>query len=155
MNRHPAMFLQNQTDGNLHCPNRTAKNPHTCWKYNASDNPPPGLLRLATLDPIPPLPRTPTVPLCNSKGAQHSHINNLLPGYVNSHAPLRNAQFFNLEAYAKNSKRDKECIPDLLTAAGTSTGWYTICCVVMQLWSILQTRTAYWANMHVVVSIDR
>jgi len=37
------------------------------------------------------------------------------------HAPLPNAQFFNLDAYAKDRKHDKDCISDLLTDEGTST----------------------------------
>jgi len=62
---------------------------------------------------------------------------------VNIYTPLPQAQFFNVDAYAKDRKRDKYVIPDLLTRDGTSTGWYTNYSVVMQLTSILQTRVAY------------
>jgi len=37
----------------------------------------------------------------------------------------------------------------------TSSGEYTICCVVIQLTSILQTRAAYSANLKVEMSIER
>jgi len=59
------------------------------------------------------------------------------------HTPLPSGQFFNPDAYAKDCKHDKFFNPDLLTDEGTSTGWYNICCVVMQLTSILQTKAAY------------
>jgi len=41
-------------------------------------------------------------------------------GYI--HTPLPNGRFFNLDAYAKDRKRDKDFIPDLLTDEVTSTG---------------------------------
>jgi len=56
--------------------------------------------------------------------------------------PLPSAQLINHDAYAKNRKHDKDFDPDLLTDEETSTGLYTICCVVMQLTSILQTTAA-------------
>jgi len=77
------------------------------------------------------------------------------PGYVYSHVPVPHAQFCNFDAYAKDSNRDKDFIPDLLTDERTSTGYYTICCVVMQLTSILQMGASYWANVHMVTNIDR
>jgi len=50
---------------------------------------------------------------------------------------------FNLDAYAKDHKCDKDLNPDLVTNEGTSTGWYTICRVVLQLTSILPMIAAY------------
>jgi len=43
----------------------------------------------------------------------------------------------------------------MLPDGGTSTGQYTICCVVMQLTFILKSRVAYRANLAVMTSIDR
>jgi hypothetical protein len=59
------------------------------------------------------------------------------------HIQLPNDQFFNYDAYAKNWKRNNDFIPDLLTDEGPSTGYYTICCMVMLLMSILQTKAAF------------
>jgi len=64
------------------------------------------------------------------------------PGYVYIHTPLPSAQFLIHDAYPKDRMRDKDFDPDLLTDEETSTGLYTICCVVMQLTSILQTTAA-------------
>jgi len=41
---------------------------------------------------------------------------------VSIHTPLPSAQFFNLDEYAKDHKRDEDFNPDLLTDEGTSTG---------------------------------
>jgi len=43
----------------------------------------------------------------------------------------------------------------MLTDEGASTGMFAICCVVMQLTSILKTRAAYWAKLQVITTIDR
>jgi len=42
----------------------------------------------------------------------------------------------------------------MLPDEGTSTGQYTICCLVMQLTLILKTKAAYWANLAVMISIN-
>jgi len=43
----------------------------------------------------------------------------------------------------EDSQHDMNLHPDMLTDEGIFTGWYNICCVVMQLTSILKTRAAY------------
>jgi hypothetical protein len=53
------------------------------------------------------------------------------------HASLPNAKFFNFILFAEDDKCDQDFIPDLLTDEVTSTGYYTICSVVMGLTSIL------------------
>jgi len=71
-----------------------------------------------------------------------SEIDGAPTGYVYIHTALPSAQFFNHDAYAKDHKGDKDFDPDLLTDEETSTGYYTIWCVVMQLTSILRTTAA-------------
>jgi len=53
------------------------------------------------------------------------------PGYLYLYSPLLNTQYFDLQAYAKDCKHNQDFIPDLLTDDGTSTGYNTICCMVM------------------------
>jgi len=67
-------------------------------------------------------PGMPCVPPGGNQSAQNSEVKGVPPGYVYIHTPLPNAQFLNLDAYAKDCKRDKDFIPDLLTDEGTSTG---------------------------------
>jgi hypothetical protein len=59
------------------------------------------------------------------------------PRGVYIHASLPNAKFFNFILFAEDDKCDQDFIPDLLTDEVTSTGYYTICSVVMGLTSIL------------------
>jgi len=62
------------------------------------------------------------------------------PGYVNMHTPLSNIQCVNNNAYAKDCRQNEDYVPDLITDDVTSAGLYTLCCMVMQLKSMLQTR---------------
>jgi len=62
---------------------------------------------------------------------------------VYSHASLPSSQFLNLDAYAQDSQHDKDFNPYMLTDEGTSTDWYTIFCVVMQLTFGLEMKEAY------------
>ena len=55
------------------------------------------------------------------EGVPHSQIDGVPPGYVYIQTPLPNAEFFNFDANAKDSKHDKDFIPDLLTDERTST----------------------------------
>jgi len=64
------------------------------------------------------------------------------PGYVYLHTPLPSAQFFDHDAYSKDCEGDKDFDPDLTTDEDTSTGQYTICCVVIQMTSIVQMTAA-------------
>ena len=67
-------------------------------------------------------PEMPPVPLGNNDATHVSKIKGVPPGHVYIHTPPRSAQFFNLDAYAKDCKRDEDFNPDLLTGEGTSTG---------------------------------
>jgi len=80
--RHPAMFRENQTDGYLHCQNGTTKNPQTCWSRKGKGAPPP---RWAS-----PWPESPSV---TSDDDQSSETEGMPPGYVYIHTPLPNARF--------------------------------------------------------------
>jgi len=155
MERHLAMLRENQTDGCLPCQDGTAQNPQTRWWRKGTAVPPPERLRQPTPEPRPHPAGTPPVPPGDNAAARVSEIEGVPPGYVYIHTPLPSAQFFNLDAYAKDRKRDKDFNPDLLTDTATSTGLYTICHVVMQLTFILQTTAAYSANLTVKMSIDR
>jgi len=91
---------------------------------------------------MPHSPEMPLVPPRINEAAHLSEIEGVPPGYVYIHTPLPNARFFNHDAYTKDRKHDKDFDPDLVTDVEASTGEYTICCMVMQLTSILQMTAA-------------
>jgi len=64
----------------------------------------------------------PPVPPGENEAPQVSEAEGVRPGYVYIHTPFRSAQLCNLDAYAKDRKRDEDFNPDLLTDDGTSTG---------------------------------
>ena len=129
------MVRENQMDGCLPCQDVTPIHPQTRWRGKGPGTPPP--------DMAPPPPRWPPAPHCDNEGYQSSPIERVPLGYVYIPTPLRNALWLNLDPYATDCNHDTDFIPDLLTAEGTSTGYYTLCCVVMQLTTILQIRQAY------------
>jgi len=112
--RQLAMVQENQIDGCLPCHNGTAKNPHTRWRCNGTGAPPPEL--------VPPPPGTPPGPPGDDDWALSSEIEVVPPNDVFTHTPLPMLKFFNLDAYAKDCKCSKDCIPDLLSDKRTSTG---------------------------------
>jgi len=142
MGTHTAMIRDNQTDGFLTCQDGTAQNPQSCWRCEDTGAPPPGRLRQLTPGETPHPPGTPHVPPGRNEGAHASQMEGVPPRYVYIHTPLPSAQSFIIDAYAKDRKCDKDSNPDSLTGEGISTGSYTICRVVMQLTSILQTTAA-------------
>jgi len=116
------MLWEHQTDSCLPCQNGTAHNPQTSWGRKGMGGPPPKRLRQPTPKPNPHPPKAPPLPPSNNAAAHLSEIQGVPPGYVYIPTPLPSAQVFNLDAYAKDSKRDKDFNPDLLTDEGTSTG---------------------------------
>jgi hypothetical protein len=72
-----------------------------------------------------------------------SQLHIVPPGYTCTHGALANAQFFNFDSFATESQQNKDFNPDLLIREETSTGYYTVCGVVMQLTWISRTRAAY------------
>jgi len=122
MERHPAMLWENQTDGCLPCQNGTAQNPQTRWRCKGTGAPPRERLSKPKREPTPHPPTPPRVPPGNNEAAHVSEIEGVPPRYVYIHTPFLSAQFFNLDAYAKDRKRDNDFHPDSLTDEGTSTG---------------------------------
>ena len=111
--RHPAMLRQNQTPGCLPCQNGTAQNPQTRWRRKGTAAPPP--------EPAAPQPGTPPVPPGDAEGNESYEIEGMPSRCVYMHSPLPNTQFFNHNAFAKESKQDKDSIPDLLSTL--SAAW--------------------------------
>jgi len=119
---HTAMLQESQMDGCPPCQNVTAQNPQRRWRCKRTGAPPPDWLWQLTPEPTPHSPETPLVPPGNNEAAHVSEIEGVLPGYVSMSTAPPSAQLFNLDAHAKDRKRDKDCNPDLLTDMGTSTG---------------------------------
>jgi len=69
-------------------------------------------LRQLTSEPTPPLPWIPPALPGDNQTAQCSLMDHVPTGYVYLHAPLPNAEFFNLDACAKDSMLNKDFIPD-------------------------------------------
>jgi hypothetical protein len=57
----------------------------------------------------------------------------LATGSAYFHSSLPCAESFTLNASAQDSKNNTGFDPDMLTDEERATGYYTICCVVMQL----------------------
>jgi len=68
--------------------------------------PPPDQWRQPTPDSMPPPHRKQQEPTGDNVRGQSSQIEGVPPGYVYIHTPLLNAQFFNLDAYGKDSKHN-------------------------------------------------
>jgi len=66
-----------------------------------------------------------------NEAAHLSEMEGVPPRYVYIHNPLPSTQCFNVDAYAKDRKRNKDFNTDLPTEEKTSINSYTICCVVM------------------------
>jgi len=113
MERHPAMVYNNHTTGCLPCQNGTAKNPQTRWRRKGTAAPPP--------EPAAPPPGTPPAPPGDAEGNESYEIEGMPSTCVYMHSPLLNTQFFNHNAFAKESKCDKDYNPDLLSTL--SAAW--------------------------------
>jgi len=113
MERHPAMVYKNHTAGCLQCQHGTAENPVTCWRRKGTAAPPPELAA--------PPPGTPPAPSGDAEGNERDDIEGMSSRCVYMHSPLANTQFFNHNAFAKESKCDKDFIPDLLSTL--SAAW--------------------------------
>jgi len=137
--QHLAMVHEHHTDSCLPCQHGTAKNPRTRWRRKGTDTPPQVQRKQPTPELTPPPPTMPPAPPGDKNCARSSKIPNLPTGYEYKHAPIAGAEFFNLDTYAEDREHDEDFIPDLRNDEGTSTGYYTISCMVIQLTSILQT----------------
>jgi len=85
---------------------------------------------------MPRLPGTRFSSSGDSRSAHASNIKGVPPDYLSIHTGQPCTQLFNHDEYTESCKRAIDFIPDLLTADETSTGWYTVCCVVTKLTSI-------------------
>jgi hypothetical protein len=119
MQRHPAMVYKNHPAGCLACHNGTVKNPQTHWRHKGTAAPPP--------EPAAPLPGKqsqpgiPPAPPEDSEGNESYEIQGMPSRCVYMHFPLPITQFFNHNAFTKDSKCDKDLIPDLLSTL--SAAW--------------------------------
>jgi len=119
MERPPAIVYKNHTAGCLPCRIGTEKNPQTCWRRKGTAAPPPE--PAAPLPQRPSPPGTPPAPPGGTEGNASHEIEGMPSRCVSIHSPLPNSQFFDHNAIDKNSKRDKDCIPDLLSTL--SAAW--------------------------------
>jgi hypothetical protein len=119
MERHLAMVYTNHKAGCLPCQNGTAKNPQTCWTRTGTATPPPD--PAAPLPGTPSPPGTPPAPPGHAEGNESYEREGMPSSCVYMHSPFPNTQFFNHNAFAKDSKRDKDFIPDLLSTL--SAAW--------------------------------
>jgi len=113
LERLPAMVYTNHTAGCLPCQNGTAKNHVIRWRSKGTATPPPKL--------VAPLPGMPPAPAGDTEGNERYVIEGMPSRCVYMHSPLPNTQFFFHNAIAKDSKRDKDVIPDLLSTL--SAAW--------------------------------
>jgi len=123
------MVREHPMDDCLPCHICKAKNLQTSWRCKETAAPPP--------EPIPPPLETPPAPPGDTEAVQGFQFNSVPPRYVYMHTPLASTQWFNLDAYTKNRKHDKDFVPNLLHGVEVFTGKYTICCMILQLTSIL------------------
>jgi hypothetical protein len=112
MERHLAMVYTNHMGGWLPCQDDTAKNLQTRWRCKRMATPP--LELVASLPGRPSPPRPPSVPTGDTGGNKCYQIQGTTSSCVYMHSPLPMAQVFNHNGFAKDSKPDQDCIPDLL-----------------------------------------
>jgi hypothetical protein len=119
MERQPAMVCKDHTAGCLPCQNGTAKNPHTRWRWKGPVVFPS---ELAVPQPrMPSPPGMPPGPPGDAEGNESHELEGMPSSWVYMHSPLPNTQFFNHNAFAKDSTRGKDFIPDLRSTP--SAGW--------------------------------
>jgi len=111
--RHLALDYKYHTASYHPCQNGAAQNLQTRWRRKRTTAPP--------VEPAPPPPRTPRAPPSDTEGNQCYDIDGMPSRCVYMHSPLPNTQFLNHDAYAKDSKRDEDFIPDLLSTL--SAAW--------------------------------
>jgi hypothetical protein len=111
--RRLAMGYKNHTASFPPGQNGTAKNPQTSSRRKGTTTPPP--------EPAAPPPGTPPAPPGDTHGTECIETEVMPSRCVYMHSPLPNTQFFNHNAFAKDSKRDKDNIPDLLSTQ--SAAW--------------------------------
>jgi len=111
--RHLAMVYKNHMDRCFPCHNGTAMNLQTRWRSNGTSTTP--LEPAAPPSGTPPLPGISPAPPGDTDGNESHEIEGMPYRCVYIHSPHPNTQFFHDNAYAKDGKRDKDFIPDLLS----------------------------------------
>ena len=111
--RNMAMVYKNHPDGCVACYNGTGKHPQTRWRSKGTGAPPPDLM--APSPGMPHLSGMPPVQAGDTDGNESYEIEGMPTRCVYIHSPHPNSQFFNYNAYAMDSKHDKDFIPDLLS----------------------------------------
>jgi hypothetical protein len=101
------MVYKNHTAGCLPCQNDTAKIMVTHWRRKGTAAPP--------AQPAEPPPGMPPALPGDAEGSESYEIEGMPSRRVYMHSPLSNTQFFNHNTFAKESKRDKYFMPDLLS----------------------------------------
>jgi hypothetical protein len=107
MERLPAMVYKHPAAGCVSCQNGTAKNPVIRWSRKGTTAPPP--------EPVAPPPGMPPAPPGDVYGNESYEIEGMPLRCVYMHSPIPNTEFFNHNAFAKESKYNKDFIPDLLS----------------------------------------
>jgi len=120
--RKSAMRCENHIDGCLLGQTSAANRLQTRWRFQSSGVPPPDGHQQLTQELTPPLPGMLPAPPGDNQRAESAQIDNLPPRYLCWHALLPNAQFFNLDAFAKDIQHEKAFIPHMLSDAWKSTG---------------------------------
>jgi hypothetical protein len=106
MERHPAMVYKNPMAGCLPWQNGTAKHPQTRWRRKETAALPPQ--PAASLPRRPSLPGMPPERPADTWGNENYEIKGMPSRCMYMHSPLPNTHFFNHNAFAKDSKRDKD-----------------------------------------------
>jgi len=119
--RHQAMVYKHRLAGCLPCQNGTAKNPVTRSRHKGTAAPPPELAA--------PPPGTPPAPPGDAEGNESYEIEGMPSRCMYIHSPLPKTQFFNHNAFAKESKHDKDFIPALLSTLSSAWKyrWHWFC----------------------------
>jgi len=117
--RQPAMIYKNHTAGCLPCHNGTARNLETRLRRKGTAAYPPETAASPPGTPSP--PGTLPAPQGDTEGNKRYEIEGMPSRCVYMHSPLPKTQFFNHNTYAKESKCDKDLIPDLLSTL--SAAW--------------------------------
>jgi hypothetical protein len=123
MERHLAMVYKNHTAGCLPWQSGTAMNPQTRWSWRGTAGPLPEAA--ARLPGWPTPPGTPPAPPGDAEGDESYEIEGMPSSSVYMHSPLPKTEFFNHNAFAKDSNHNKDFIPDLLS---TESAVWQYCC---------------------------
>jgi hypothetical protein len=95
------MVYKNHMAGCHPCQNGTAMNPQTRWRRKGTTAPPPE--PAAPLPGTPSPPGTPPAPPGDTEGNESYEIEGMPSRCVYMHSPLSNTQYFNHNAFAKES----------------------------------------------------